>query len=84
MAGSKRGERRGGRKKGTPNKTTGALKDMILDALKNVGGVTYLERQALAEPKSFMLLLGRVLPLQVTGAEGGPVLIVTGVDRGEG
>jgi hypothetical protein len=77
------GNRGKGRVKGTPNKTTGALKDMILEALNRAGGVSYLERQAEAEPKSFMLLLGRVLPLQVTGSEGGPILIITGVDRGD-
>ncbi len=67
MPGSKPGERRGGRKKGTPNKIQAELKDMILAALHHVGGEDYLQRQAEAEPKSFMLLLGRVLPLQVNG-----------------
>lgn len=57
----------GGRTKGVPNKFTAELRDMILAALNKVGGVKYLEKQAEAEPKSFMLLLGRVLPLQVNG-----------------
>lgn len=54
-----------GRKKGTPNKYTGALKDMILQALANVGGVAYLEAQARKQPAVFLGLVGRVLPLQV-------------------
>lgn len=67
--GSKPGERRGGRKAGTPNKVTGALKDMILQALANVGGTEYLVTQATTNPNAFLTLVGRVLPLQVK--EGG-------------
>lgn len=54
-----------GRKAGTPNKVTGALKDMILQALANQGGVAYLETQAKVNPNAFLALIGRVLPLQV-------------------
>lgn len=56
-----------GRPKGALNKTTAALKDMILAALDNVGGVEYLERQAVANPTAFLTLAGKVLPLQVAG-----------------
>jgi len=35
----------GGRKKGTPNKTTAQLKDMILNALDESGGIDYLVKQ---------------------------------------
>ena len=72
--GSKPGERRGGRKKGTPNKMTAALKDMILEAARRAGGdggtTAYLEAQAKANPTAFMSLLGRTLPLtgEVSGA----------------
>jgi hypothetical protein len=54
-----------GRKKGTPNKVTGALKDMVLQALADAGGVQYLVTQAKENPNAFMGLVGRVLPLQV-------------------
>lgn len=40
--GSKPGERRGGRTKGTPNKLTSDVKAMILEALDKAGGVNYL------------------------------------------
>lgn len=60
-----KGRHTGGRKKGTPNKNTTALKDMILQALANVGGTDYLEQQAKQNPATFMSLIGRVLPLQV-------------------
>lgn len=63
----------GGRKKGTPNHTTQAVKDMITQALDEAGGVEYLVNQAKENPKAFLSLVGRVLPLQVTGDGGGPV-----------
>ncbi|MEY4385596.1 MAG: hypothetical protein RLY20_879 [Verrucomicrobiota bacterium] len=65
----KKGDGRARKPKGTPNKLTTALKDMILQALANKGGVTYLEAQADVNPNAFLALVGRVLPLQVK--EGG-------------
>lgn len=73
--GSRPGERRGGRQKGTPNKTTAALKDAILNAFSTVGGESYLVTVAREDPKTFCALLARVLPLQVTGGEGGPLVV---------
>jgi hypothetical protein len=74
-----------GRPKGTPNRTTVILKDALILAAKGAGGkvglVGYLQTQAIQNPGPFMALLGKVLPLQVTGADGGPVVIVTGVQR---
>lgn len=72
-----------GRTPGTQNKVTKALKDMVLTALDKAGGEDYLARQAAENPPAFMALVGKVLPLQVTGEGGGPVLIVTGVKRAE-
>lgn len=71
--GAKPGERRGGRQKGVPNKITAELKDMILGALDDAGGQQYLATQAVDNPGPFMTLLGKVLPLQVTGKNGGPL-----------
>lgn len=68
-----------GRPKGVPNKTTALLKDAILRAAEQAGGtdglVGYLETQAKANPGPFMALLGKVLPMQVTGEDGGAVQI---------
>jgi hypothetical protein len=63
----------GGSRKGIPNKTTKALKDMILAALDAAGGEAYLARQAVENPGPFMTLIGKVLPTQVTGPGDGPV-----------
>jgi hypothetical protein len=69
------GARGRGRPKGSPNKTTAAVKDMILQALTNKGGADYLERQADENPAAFMTLVGKVLPLQVTGdPDGAPIV----------
>ncbi len=66
----------GGRKKGTPNKTTALLKDAILQAAEAAGNkigkdglVSYLTEQAEKNPVSFNTLLGKVLPLQVQGPD---------------
>ena len=67
----------GGRQKGTPNKTTAQVKDMVLTALGNVGGVAYLERQADENPQAFMTLIGKVIPLQVAGDPDNPIKSVT-------
>lgn len=59
-----------GRKKGTPNKVTGELKEMILAALGEAGGVEYLKAQARDTPTAFLALVGKVLPMTVAGPDG--------------
>lgn len=58
------GRKTGGRQPGTPNKLTAQVKDSILAAFDQVGGVDYLARTAESHPQAFMSLLGRVLPIQ--------------------
>ena len=70
-----------GRKKGVPNKVTTELKEMILQALHNKGGVKYLEAQAEKSPTAFLALVGKILPMQVTGGNGEAILLkISGVD----
>jgi hypothetical protein len=85
IRGSAPGERRGGRQKGTPNKVNTDLKAMILGALAGAGGQDYLQRQAELNPGAFLTLIGKVLPMQITGDGGGSLVIevVTGVPRDE-
>ena len=54
-----------GRKKGVPNKTTKAVKEMILAALGELGGEQYLIAQGKENPAAFMTLLGRIIPSEV-------------------
>lgn len=67
------GRKTGGRQKGTPNKSSAALKDAILNAFEEVGGQSYLVTVANEDPKTFCVLLGKVLPTQLTGENGGPI-----------
>lgn len=58
-----------GRPKGSQNKVTADLKDMILGALDAAGGVQYLTERA-ADPKTasaFLTLVGKTLPMTVKG-----------------
>ncbi len=72
-----------GRKAGVPNKTTAALKDAILAAAVAVGYdgkgkeglVGYLKLVASSDVKAFSGLLGKVLPLQITGEGDGPLRV---------
>lgn len=66
-----RGAKTGGRRKGTPNKFTGEVKTMIRAALEKAGGVDYLVEQAEKSPASFLALVGKTLPHEVTGKDGG-------------
>ncbi len=71
-----------GRKPGTQNKTTRLLREAILEAAEAVGRdgkgkeglVGYLKRVADKDTKSFAMLLGKVLPMQVTGPGGAPLI----------
>ena len=67
--GSKPGERRGGRKKGVPNKFTADVRAAIEQAFNRAGGVDYLVQVAKDDPRVFCTLLAKVLPTQITGAD---------------
>lgn len=80
--GVNRGNAGKGRPKGSQNKTTALLKDAILKAAEQAGNkvgsqglVSYLEHQAEENPAPFMSLLGKVLPMQVTGEDGGSLVV---------
>lgn len=60
-----KGQKTGGRVKGTPNKVTGDIKTMIRDALSDVGGVDYLKTQARANPTAFLGLIKSIIPRDV-------------------
>ena len=72
----KKGEPRpanAGKKKGSQNKITASLKEMILGALDEAGGLTYLSEQAIANPSAFLTLLGKVLPTTLANDKDNPV-----------
>jgi len=67
-----------GRPKGAKNKTPVELKAMILQALDKKGGVNYLMQQAEDNPTAFLTLVGKVLPMTVSGDEDNPLTITFG------
>jgi hypothetical protein len=73
----------GGSRKGKPNKTTKALKEMILGALDDAGGQQYLADQAAENPGAFLSLIGKVLPSEIkaehSGPDGGPMTLAVNV-----
>jgi hypothetical protein len=60
-----KGKKTGGRVAGTPNLTSAAVKDAIVNAFTTVGGEKYLVAVAKDDPKTFCALLGRVLPKDI-------------------
>ena len=73
MARQKGTPKTGGRRAGTANKITKALREMILQALDEAGGVKYLVTLANETPAAFASLLGKVLPTTITGDPSAPV-----------
>lgn len=74
----------GGRKKGTPNKTTAALKDAILTAAEDVhpgGKVGYLKWLAKSNSSAFASLLGKVLPTTLAGDPENPLELTVDLTR---
>ena len=65
-----------GRPKGSSNKVTKALKDMILGALDDAGGQAYLTAQASENPTAFLSLIGKVLPSEVKNDVSGTLFVV--------
>ena len=61
-----------GRPKGSQNRVQVELKDMIRVALEEAGGAQYLKQRALDSKTApaFLALLGKILPLQLTGSNG--------------
>lgn len=81
----------GGRKKGTPNKTTAAVKEAIQFVYEELGGNDAFVKWALTDDKTLSIFYERIytklIPLDVNAdVKGGlSIQVVTGVPRaGEG
>lgn len=76
------GKGNAGKPKGAVAKTPALIKDMIAQALTNAGGVDYLTQRA-NDPKTaaaFLGLVGKVLPMTLTGPDGGAIKTVTRIE----
>jgi hypothetical protein len=58
-----------GRPKGALDKGNARIREMIVEALGELGGVSYLVSTAQSHPQAFMALLGKVMPLQIEGGD---------------
>lgn len=66
MAGKPKGSpKTGGRSAGTPNKITSDIREMVLGALEDVGGRSYLATKAKENPGPFLALVGKCLPKEI-------------------
>lgn len=63
----KKGVKIAGRAKGTPNKITADIKDMIRGALDEAGGQKYLVAQAQTNPAAFLALVAKIVPKEIVG-----------------
>ncbi|MBK9465934.1 MAG: hypothetical protein IPN56_14375 [Chitinophagaceae bacterium] len=72
-----------GRPKGSGDKISRGVKEMVIAALNGVGGQAYLEEQAVENPKAFLTLVGRVIPLQADHSGDVVMTVITGVPRGD-
>ena len=52
------------------------VRDQIIESLGSLGGVNYLVALGREEPSTYAMLLARVLPLQLTGEDGGAIEVV--------
>jgi hypothetical protein len=69
----------GGRRKGSLNKSTVAIREAVLSVFADMQATTGRENGhfldwALGNSTDFYKLSARLLPLQVTGEDGGPVI----------
>ena len=55
----------GGRKKGTPNRVTASVKEAILAAFEELGAHRYLVNVGRSDPRTFLALLGKLIPSEV-------------------
>lgn len=68
-------ERPGGRPKGIPNKLTRSAREAFQYAFDKIGGAEALAKWAMAEPTEFMKLYARLIPTEVTGPDGGGLVV---------
>ena len=71
-------EKLGGRAPGTPNTTTSAVRDAILKAFEKIGSASWLESLAESDPRTFAVLLAKLVPTEqkLSADDGGPVVVL--------
>lgn len=73
----------GGRQKGAQNKISGMAKENIAAVFVRLGGTAAMARWAKKNQTEFYKLYGRLVPHEVTGKDGGAILVsMTAEDAG--
>ena len=62
-----------GRPKGSKNKSTAAVKTLLLAVNEKLGGEKAMLEWAKDNPTEFYKLLGRLIPQEVSGPDGGDI-----------
>lgn len=57
------------------------IREMIVDALDQLGGVEYLMETARSHPTAFLSLVGKVLPMTVQGPGADGAHVFTVIER---
>jgi len=85
MAAPKGQPKKGGRKKGTPNKQTADMRAAMVEAFDKAGGVEWLVKLSQDDPRTFAGLVGKIIPNEIKATvEGELVLnVVTNVPRAD-
>lgn len=71
------GHKTGGRQKGTPNKSTAAVKEALSLAFDGMGGVEQLQTWAQGNPTEFYKLWVKMLPQDVNANVAATVQTIT-------
>lgn len=84
------GRKTGGRKAGVPNKRSAAVKDALIQAFEELGGIPALVKWGRKSPDEFYKLWGRLMAIQeqrdlrIESESGGIKVIIRSVlDKGE-
>ena len=77
------GRKTGGRTKGTPNRLTSELRDLMLGALDDLGGREWVVERARERPELMFQMLGRLLPrdVKLDAERDVTIKVVTGVPQ---
>tara|TARA_R110002051_G_C8352968_1_gene440454 strand:- start:145 stop:492 length:348 start_codon:yes stop_codon:yes gene_type:complete len=54
-----------GRKKGSANKITKDMREILMNSFHKAGGVNYLVKQSVESPVAYLGLLGKIVPSQL-------------------
>lgn len=75
MKSTGRVRRGGGSRKGIPNKVSASAKENVIAVFTRLGGTATMARWANRNKSEFYRLYARLIPLEHTGEDGGPLVV---------